>query len=361
MKVLAIASHAGGGGAELTFAAFLRHRPADVEARVLVLGEGPLVGMLAGQGDAPRTVAGYDGRPTAARVARFTRELRGIIRSECPDVVWAMGVKAAILSAPAGRLTRVPVVWHKVDFSYDRSLARPTAAAVRGVVGVSEAVLAGLGPFRRRRLGVVFPPVTLPADLARDPGRESNRIGMLGRLTPYKGLDPVIRAAALLRDRFPGLRVILAGEEAPEAPGYRDRLAALAAEVGIADAVELPGFVDPQDLLPTLDALVNATHRDERGFGLEGLSGAMLEASWVGVPVVATRGGGTAEGLIDGVTGTLVDAAAPQRLADAIGRYLADRELNERVGEAGRSFARERCDPARASARLFELLSGVAR
>ncbi len=55
-----------------------------------------------------------------------------------------MGIKAAILSAPAGRLTGVPVVWHKVDFSYDRSLARPTAASVRGVIGVSEAVHAGL-------------------------------------------------------------------------------------------------------------------------------------------------------------------------------------------------------------------------
>ena len=69
---------------------------------------------------------------------------------------------------------------------------------------------------------------------------------------------------------------------------------------------------------------------------------------------------GTAEGLVDGVTGTLVDAAEPAQLGDAIGRYLADRELNERVGEAGRGFARERCDPTRASARLFGLLSGVA-
>ena len=359
MRVLAVASHAGGGGAELTFAAFLRHRPADVEARVVVLGAGPLVGMLAGQGDEPRTVTGYDGRPTAARVGRFTRELREVIRAERPDVVWAMGIKAAILSAPAGRLSRVPVVWHKVDFSYERSLARPTAAAVRGVIGVSEAVLAGLGPLRRRRLGVVFPPVSLPGDLARNPDREPGRIGMLGRLTPYKGLDRMIRAAALLRDRFPELRVTLAGEEAAEAAGYGATLAALAAELGMADAVELPGFVDPQEVLPTLDVLVNATHRDERGFGLEGLSGAMLEASWAGVPVVATRGGGTAEGLIDGVTGTLVESADPVSLADAIGPYLADRALNERVGEAGRGFARDRCDPARASALLFGLLSGV--
>lgn len=359
MRVLAVSSHGGAGGAELTFAAFLRHRPADVEVRAVVLGEGPLSPMLAEQGIEARVASGYEGRPTVGRVARFTRELRTGIRDQRPDVVWAMGIKAAILSAPAGRLTGVPVVWHKVDFSYDRSLARPTAAAVRGVIGVSEAVLAGLGAFRRRRLGVVFPPITLPESADRDRDREPHRIGMLGRLTEYKGLDRVIRAAALLRPEYPDLRLTLAGDE-PEPPtGYLETLAGLATELGIADVVELPGFVDPAELLPDLDVLVNATHRDERGFGLEGLSGAMLEASWVGVPVVATRGGGTAEGLIDGVTGTLVDAPEPGLLAAAIGRYLGDRELNDRTGQAGRAFARERCEPAQASRRLFELLRGV--
>ena len=358
MKVLAISSHAGGGGAELTFAAFLAHRPGDVEPRIITIGDGPLVRTLEDRGERVEVASGYDGRPTVARVVRFTRMLRRVIRSERPDVVWAMGIKAAILAAPAGRLAGVPVVWHKVDFSYDRSLARPTAAAVTGVIGVSDAVLAGLGPLRRRRLGVVFPPVTLADELARDAGREPHRVAMLGRLTPYKGADRLIRAAALLRADFPDLRVTLAGAEAE--PGYGAQLARLAAELGLPDAVELPGFVEPAALLPTLDALVNATHRDARGFGLEGLSGAMLEASWVGVPVVATRGGGTAEGLADGVTGTLVDRPEPELLAAAIRPYLADRELNERTGEAGRAFARERCDPSRASARLFGLLRGVA-
>jgi glycosyltransferase involved in cell wall biosynthesis len=361
VKVLAVASHAGGGGAELTFASFLRHRPAGVEATVVVLGEGPLVEMLARHGDEARIARGYDGRPTVTRAVRFTRELRGVIRAQRPDVVWAMGIKAAMLSAGAGRLSRVPVVWHKVDFSYDRSLARPTAAAVRGVVGVSEAVLAGLGPLGRRRLGVVFPPVELAPGARRDPDRPPHRVGMLGRLTTYKGVDRVIRAAALLRDRFPDLRLIIAGEEPGTPTGYRERLAGLAAELGIGDAVELPGFVDPGDLLPGLDVLVNATYRDEQGFGLEGLSGAMLEAGWVGVPVVATRGGGTAEGLVDGVTGTLVDRPDAEPLAEAIGRYLEDRALNERTGEAAREFARERCDPAQASARLFEFLSAAVR
>jgi hypothetical protein len=184
MKVLAIASHGGNGGAELTFASFLAHRPAGIDAQVVTVGDGPLVRTLTERGERVEVATGYEGRPTVSRTLRFTRTLRELIHRERPDVVWAMGIKAAIMAAPAGRLSRVPVVWHKVDFSYDRTLARPAAVAVKGVIGVSEAVLAGLGPLRRRRLGVVFPPVTLPADAGRDASRAPHRLGMLGRLTP---------------------------------------------------------------------------------------------------------------------------------------------------------------------------------
>jgi glycosyltransferase involved in cell wall biosynthesis len=94
---------------------------------------------------------------------------------------------------------------------------------------------------------------------------------------------------------------------------------------------------------------------------MEGLSGAMLEASWVGLPVVATRGGGTPEGLKDGVSGTLVDPADPVGMAGAIAPYLRDPELARGAGEAGRRFTREHFAPEVAAARLFEALGNAAR
>jgi glycosyltransferase involved in cell wall biosynthesis len=87
----------------------------------------------------------------------------------------------------------------------------------------------------------------------------------------------------------------------------------------------------------------------------------MLEASWAGIPVVATRGGGTAEGLLDGETGTLADSDGPVALAEAIRPYLSDPELARRTGAAGRRFARERFHPEAVSRRLFELLAVLAR
>jgi glycosyltransferase involved in cell wall biosynthesis len=114
---------------------------------------------------------------------------------------------------------------------------------------------------------------------------------------------------------------------------------------------------DVESVLRRLSVFVNATYRDDEGFGLEGLSGAMLEASWAGVPVVATGGGGTAEGLVDGETGTLVPEADPRAIAAAVAPYLRDPALAARAGAAGMELARTRCAPGPAARRLFDLLA----
>lgn len=360
MKVLAISSYAGLGGAELSFAAFLEHRPAGVEVEALLLEDGPLAGALADVGISAQVGAGLSGRPDLPRLVRFSRFLNSLLRAQRPDVVWAKGQKAALMAAPACRRRRIPIVWHKVDFSWDRQLALPLALACNGVIGVSQSVLGALGPLRGKSLGAVGVPITLPQDLQAHPDRERPVIGSLARLVPYKGLHHIIGAAALLRDEFPGLRVEIAGGPVREYPDYRDELLALAEQHDMADRIELTGFVDPAQMLERLSVLVSATYRDEHGFGYEGLPGAALEASWAGVPVVAAEAGGTQEAVLDGRTGTIVAGPEPELLAPAIAAYLRDPELTARTGAAGREYARLRCDPSAASERLFAMLGSVA-
>ena len=360
MRVLSVQSYGGLGGAELAGATFLDHRPASVEAGALLVSEGPLRGILSGLGLPVWHGRGFQGRPTAIKLAGFTRALQPLLRQWRPDVVWATGQKAALLCLPACRTAGVPLVWHKVDFSWDRFLAQPLALGVNGVIGVSHAVLEAVGPLRRPRvLGTVGPPIALDSGLAAAPGKGRPTIGTLGRLVPYKGHHHILRAAALLRGEFPDLRVVLAGAPAAVYPDYPDALTRLAREMGLEGQVEMPGHVPPEDVLPRLTVFVNATYRDEEGFGLEGLSGAMLEAGWVGVPVVAVRGGGTGEGVRDGETGTLVDSADPALLAGAVAPYLRDRELARRTGAAARSFVRSTFAPERGAERLFAMLSEV--
>jgi glycosyltransferase involved in cell wall biosynthesis len=354
---LVVSSYGGLGGAELALETFIAHRPGDVDVHALLVSGGPLEGRLRAHG-VPVTVArGFDGRPGPARIARFTRAGGAALREWAPDVVWAVGQKAALLMSAPARLRRTPLVWHKVDFSWDRTLARPLALAASGVVGCSDAVLGALGGLRERRaLGVVYPPVALPDDLRARPDPERAVIGTLGRLAPYKGHHHIVRAAAELAAEFPELSLVLAGGDEPQYAGYRESLTKLAADLGIADRVELPGHVAPASVLERLNVFVSATYRDEQGFGLEGFGSAVLEAGWAGVPAVAVAGGGMGEALEDGVTGTLVGSADPTLLAEATARYLRDPELAERTGRAGAERARTIAAPSQAAEQMFRLL-----
>jgi phosphatidylinositol alpha-1,6-mannosyltransferase len=303
---------------------------------------------------------GYEGAPGARELWRFTRSLGRLLRGWRPDVVWATGQKGALLAAPACRLSRVPVVWHKIDLSWDRPLAIPLAAITDGVIAVSEGAARALGPLRGRVRAVVPPPVMLPPALAA-PLEGPPTIGMLARGVPYKGHRHLLRAAALLSQEFPDLRVLASCAPAPEYPGYRDEMRALARELGLGERAELPEWIAADDALRRLTVLVSATYRDEQGFGLEGFGLTIAEAAWAGVPSVVAAGGGAAEALADGRTGTLVPRADPALLAEAIAPYLRDPELRARTGAAGRAFARERFAPEVVIPRLWAALEAAAR
>jgi glycosyltransferase involved in cell wall biosynthesis len=361
VKVLAIASSGVLGGSELALSQLLIDRPPEVEMVTLLMEDGPLRDHLAQRGVPTWTASGFTGRPSAGALTRYTRSMLALLRRTDPDVVLAVGLKAAYMSVPACRIARVPLVWYKVDFSLDEKLARPLGRAVNGVVSVSGAVADALGPLRARKLLAVVPtPVRLPRELRITPVRQPPTIGTLASLTPFKGQRHIIEAAALLSEEFPDLRVVLAGLGTSKNPTYPEELRRLADSVGLGDRLELSGFVeDVSEVLGRLTVFVNATYRDGRGFGGEGLGNATLEAGWAGLPVVATRGGGSPEAMQDGLTGTLVEPSDPDDLARGIAPYLRDHDLARRTGEAGRRFARERFAPEIVVPRMFEALGGL--
>jgi len=133
----------------------------------------------------------------------------------------------------------------------------------------------------------------------------------VGRLAPVKGFDILALARPLLTT--PGARVAVIGE-GPSPPqglellGPRDDAAEV---IGAADVVVCPSRS-------------------------EGFPQVPLQAMAAGVPVVATRVGGTPEIVADGVTGLLVPSEDPAALAGALDRLLGDRNLARALGEAGR-------------------------
>jgi glycosyltransferase involved in cell wall biosynthesis len=159
----------------------------------------------------------------------------------------------------------------------------------------------------------------------------------------------LVEAAARLRPRFPDLHVLLAGREPAYANGFANDLLALARFYGIGDRLEFAGWVDSiEHVLSRSTVYVQPSYTSARRGG-EGLGLAIAEAGWAGLPVVASRTGGTAEAMQDGVSGTLVDPRDPEALAVAIARYLAQPHTAQAAGEAGSRFARHRFDPGNAS------------
>ena len=357
-RILLVLGTGRPGGAELATLTLMRHIPGDVEISALTLSPGPVADRLRALG-LPVWSASLEERPTARRAAGFHRRLRRLLAEVEPDVVHAVGIKPATLCAAAARTAGVPLIWQKVDAAHDDRLAAPLARAASGVIAVSQAVAEAVPA--DRLVTVLPPPVRLPEDY-RAPGDPAPpAVGSVGMLVPYKGHAHVIEAAGRLADDFPDLRVLIAGGPAPAAPGHDRELLEAARRWKIADRVELMGHVDRvEEVLDRLSVFVSATHLDEQGFGREGLSGAMLEASWAGLPVVATAGGGTPEGVQDGVTGTLVPPADTARLADAIAHYLGDPAAAREAGDQGARFAREHFRPATLAERLFDVLRTAA-
>jgi sugar transferase (PEP-CTERM/EpsH1 system associated) len=153
-------------------------------------------------------------------------------------------------------------------------------------------------------------------------------IGTVGRLEPVKDQVTLVRAFVRLLEisEHPSrLRLVLLGDGA-----LRSRIETVLSENGATQAVWIAGSRDDvPKILPQLDVFVLPS------LG-EGISNTILEAMASGLPVVATRVGGNPELVDEGTTGTLVPAADPEAMAQALKCYVDDADLRIRHGDAGR-------------------------
>jgi glycosyltransferase involved in cell wall biosynthesis len=148
-------------------------------------------------------------------------------------------------------------------------------------------------------------------------------VGYVGRIERRKGVLDLVSAAHRIREA--GARVVLVGDDP------YDSDAEYLGQVRSSHGVEHYGWVDgAAGLMPALDVLVLPSHQEPFGT-------VLAEAMNAGTPVVATRVGGIAEVVEDGVTGRLVPPRDPDALAAAVLEVLAQREA---MGAAGRERAR---------------------
>ncbi|MBI2870089.1 MAG: lipopolysaccharide heptosyltransferase II [Candidatus Omnitrophica bacterium] len=165
----------------------------------------------------------------------------------------------------------------------------------------------------------------------RIPNPHGPVVGVIGRITPLKGHEVLIRALGLIARKMPGLQVKIVGTAPRGKEKYERGLRDLAARLGLGPLVKFLGDRDDVPrILEGLDALVVPTKVPE-AFGR-----VVIEAQAVGVPVIASRVGGLAEIIEDGRTGLLVSPEDPEELAKRIQELVSDPELIRIIVTAAR-------------------------
>jgi phosphatidylinositol alpha-1,6-mannosyltransferase len=161
-------------------------------------------------------------------------------------------------------------------------------------------------------------------------------------LTEKKGVDRVIEVMPRLKKRFPGLLYVVGGSGA-DLP----RLQKLAYENKVADRVIFLGRVPSEsmvDVYASANVFIMPTRLDLRQGSVEGFGIVFLEAGAQGVPVIGPNEGGSADAIIDGVTGYLVNPNDHQDIENRIIELLNNPALRRRLGEAGKKQAFEHRD-----------------
>jgi glycosyltransferase involved in cell wall biosynthesis len=182
---------------------------------------------------------------------------------------------------------------------------------------------------------VIVPNAAAQPTLKHVGGGERAHILFLGRLNDMKGAPQLGEALSRMRD-LPNWRATLAGD------GHVEAARAKTTEYGLADRVDLPGWVGPDrvaELIATADILVLPSF-------IENLPLSIIEAMASGVAVVATPVGAVPDIVHDGETGLLVSVGDVDALTTALTRLVNDPALRLRLGAAGLALHRERLDLA---------------
>jgi colanic acid/amylovoran biosynthesis glycosyltransferase len=277
-----------------------------------------------------------------------------------PAVVHAHFGWAAPLAAPAARRLRVPlaVTFHATDVTAWPRQDPRNARAYRRVFGAIDLAMA-VSRFTERRLRaagytgeVAIEPAGVALDAfpfrgARDPQPPTEAL-FIGRLVPRKGLDVLLRALARL-ERAEDVRLTVVGD-GPQ----RSRLEALAGELGLTARVAFRGVLPAAGVRAALEAadVLVVPSRTLADGEAEGSPTVLKEALAVGVAVVATDNGGTAEVLPPEIRTEVVPEDDPDALAARLGRVLDARADWPARALAGRRWVEAEFDARALAERL---------
>jgi glycosyltransferase involved in cell wall biosynthesis len=274
-----------------------------------------------------------------------------------PDLVHCWLLYANLAGSIAARLAKIPLVvtsvrniQSEVNYNYydprwQRALERATAPLANAITANAPAVATDYKTFARARAEQV---VTVPNGVDVEAlhrltaeERASKRqylglspdnvvIGTVARLAKEKDFETFLRAVARACEKLSPLRSVIVGEGP-----LRAHLELFASSLDLTGVVQFLGErKDVGDLIQCYDAFLLTSV-------IEGMPNAVMESQLLGVPVIATRAGGSVDLIRDGETGLLAPIGDHQALASCIVRLFAEDGLWGRISLAAAKQIRE--------------------
>lgn len=375
MNALYVSSVSGIGGAELCLIELIEHLDGRCCSPFLYVEQaGPLVERLERQG-IPVIWGGFpffrkrDPRP----YWRAVLHMRSTIRRRGIGLVHVNCDRAVPISVTAARLARVPCVCYVHDIvrawylpRYVRYLNQAQCIVANSRAVAARCADAGM---QREKVRLIYAPVTTAAFAGSSPtDRRSTRhelglqqdatvIGIVGKMMRYKGHEELLQAFAVALTQTPRLQLLIVGDTSMTGQDdYPIHLAALIAELGVADHVVFAGFrSDIPAIMSAIDVLAVPSHTE--AFGR-----SAAEALAAGTPVIASDVDGLPEIVQHNVSGLLVPPGDVEALADAIVSLAQDPERRQSMGRRGpASVARfDISIHVREFMRLYSDLTGAA-
>ncbi len=285
-------------------------------------------------------------------------KLYSLIRRGRYHIVHTHSSKAGVLGRVAAWLAGTPLVVHTlhslVFHDYQpwyvnrlwRTVKKICAPLTHHFISVSDvisqkAIAAGIA--RPDRFTTIYSGMELDWFLqaAHDGARVRHELGIpldapvvgkIARLFPLKGHDELLDAAPEIVRRCPEVRFLLVGDGI-----LQEHLRERARQAGILGNFVFAGLVPRERIPEMISAMDLVVHTSLR----EGLARVLPQALAMGKPCVSFDIDGAPEVVIPGKTGYLVQPGDNRGLTEAVAALLADPELRQQMGEAGR----KRVDP----------------
>jgi L-malate glycosyltransferase len=311
-----------------------------------VRAEGPLLPRLEGTDVIVREFYPKGGMDTPAGLYQLLR-LSWFLRKEKFDIVHTHDLWSNLLGVPAARLAGVQViVSSRRDLAHFDWYQGKRRAWLRRIQNLGSAVLANATPIRdalvaedgfaAEKLHVIHNGVDIEKFQKRGndraqmfPGVGNGKlIALVGNMhTDVKGHPWLIAAAPLVVQELPSTRFVLAGDGEQRA-SFEHQVASL----GLAQNFL---FLGRRSDIPEILACCDIAVLPSRA---EGLPNAVLEYMAAGLPVIASRVGGNAELIEDGVSGLLVPPEDSSALSGALLRLLRDPVHARQMAQSGHEF-----------------------